>query len=84
MIKCHLSRFMGERKIKIAELARTTGIHRNMLTILYSENAKRIEFDVMEKLCRYFNCSIQNLFEIIGEEVKPSHESTREGKTPTA
>lgn len=67
MIKCHLSRFMGERKIKIAELARATGIHRNMLTLLYFENAKRIEFDVMEKLCRYFDCSIQDLFEIVDE-----------------
>ncbi|HCA79038.1 MAG TPA: XRE family transcriptional regulator [Bacteroidetes bacterium] len=67
MIKCHLSRFMGERKIKIAELARATDIHRNMLTLLYFENAKRIEFDVMEKLCRYFNCAIQDLFEIVDE-----------------
>lgn len=75
---------MGERKIKIAELARATDIHRNMLTLLYFENAKRIEFDVMEKLCRYFNCSIQDLFEIVDEEVNPSHESTIEGKTPTA
>ena len=78
MIKCHLSRFMGERKIKIAELARATDIHRNMLTLLYFENAKRIEFDVMEKLCRYFNCSIQNLFEIVDEEVKPVQESSTE------
>lgn len=84
MIKCHLSRFLGERKIKIAELARATDIHRNMLTLLYFENAKRIEFDVMEKLCRYFNCSIQDLFEIVDEEVKPGHESSIEGKTPTA
>lgn len=75
---------MGERKINIAELARATGIHRNMLTLLYFENAKRIEFDVMEKLCRYFNCSIQDLFEIVDEEVNPSHESLIEGKTPTA
>ena len=84
MIKCHLSRFMGERKINIAELARATGIHRNMLTLLYFENAKRIEFDAIEKLCRYFNCSIHDLFEIVDEEVKPSHESSIEGKTPTA
>jgi len=39
-----------------------------MITLLYFERAKRIEFDVIEKLCRFFNCSIGDLLEIQGEE----------------
>jgi len=64
MIKCHLSRMMGERKLKVSDVARATGIHRNMITLLYFERAKRIEFEVIEKLCNYLNCSIGDLFEI--------------------
>ncbi|MDX1668610.1 MAG: helix-turn-helix transcriptional regulator [Limnobacter sp.] len=63
MIKCNLSRMMGERKIKISELARETGLNRNTLTLLYQENAKRVELDTLDSLCKYFDCSVQDLFE---------------------
>lgn len=68
MIKCHLSSMMGERKLKVSDVARATGIHRNMITLLYYERAKRIDLDVVEKLCRFFNCSIGELLEIQGDE----------------
>jgi len=54
---------MGERKKKIADVARDIGVHRNTLTLLYYEKAKRIDFDVLDKLCAYFNCSISELLE---------------------
>ena len=63
MIKCHLSKLMGERKLKIADVARDLGVHRNTITLLYYEKAKRIDFDVLEKLCVYFNCTINDLIE---------------------
>ncbi len=63
MIKCHLSRLMGERKLKIADIARDIDVHRNTIALLYYEKAKRIDFEVLEKLCIYFNCSISDLME---------------------
>jgi len=63
MIKCHLSRLMGERKLKIADVARDIGVHRNTITLLYYEKAKRIDLDVIDKLCKYFNCSVGDLLE---------------------
>ena len=63
MIKCHLSTLMGERKLKIADLAKDLGVHRNTITLLYYETAKRIDFDVLDKLCKYFNCSIGEILE---------------------
>ena len=65
MIKCHLSRMMGERKLKIADVARDIGVNRNTITLLYYERAKRIDFDVLEKLCRYFNCTVGELIEYV-------------------
>lgn len=65
MIKCHLSRLMGERKIRIADVARETGLHRNMLTLLYRETAVRVELDAMDGLCRFFRVPVGELFEFI-------------------
>lgn len=64
MIKCHLSRIMGERRIKIAELARATGLNRNTITLLYHDKAKRIDLDALEKICRYLECDISDLLEL--------------------
>ena len=54
MIRCHLSRFMGERKMKIVDVARVTGLHRNTITLLYNETATRIDLDTVDKLCKLF------------------------------
>nr|MDT0253352.1 helix-turn-helix transcriptional regulator [Endozoicomonas sp.] len=61
MIKCHLSRMMGEKRLKISDISRETGINRGTISRLYHENAIRVEFDVLEKLCRYFDCDIGEL-----------------------
>jgi putative transcriptional regulator len=63
MVKCHLSKLMGERKLKIADLAREVGVHRNTITLLYYEKAKRIDFEVLDKLCKYFKCEVGDILE---------------------
>lgn len=70
MIKCHLSRLMGERKLKIVDLARDTGINRGTVTRLYFETAERVEIEVINKLCKYFQCTISELFEFIPDTDK--------------
>jgi putative transcriptional regulator len=56
---------MGERKLKIADVARDIGVNRNTITLLYYERAKRIDFDVVDKLCKYFNCTVGDLIEYV-------------------
>ena len=68
MIKCHLSTLMGQHKLKIADVARETNLHRNTITLLYDERAVRVDLDVMEKLCALFGCTVGDLFEHIPEE----------------
>jgi putative transcriptional regulator len=63
VIKCHLSRLMGEHKMKIADVARDTGLHRNTITLLYNETAARVDLDAMDKLCTLFQVSVGELFE---------------------
>lgn len=63
MIKCHLSRLMGERKLKIADVARETGLHRNTVTLLYDETAARVDLEAIDRLCRLFGIGVGELFE---------------------
>ena len=72
MIKCHLSRLMGEHKLKISDVARETGLHRNTITLLYDETAARVELDAIDKLCELFGVSVAELLERIpNAERKP-------------
>ena len=72
MIRCYLSRLMGEKKVRVADVARATGLHRGTITLLYEETAVRIELDAMNKLCAYFDCRVEDLFEYIPEAVPKS------------
>lgn len=56
---------MGERKLKISDVAKDTGINRGTITRLYQETALRIDFDVLEKLCVFFDCDVQDMIEIV-------------------
>jgi putative transcriptional regulator len=54
---------MGERKLKIADVARDTGLHRNTITLLYDETASRVDLDAVDRLCEYFDVSVGELLE---------------------
>jgi putative transcriptional regulator len=65
MIRCHLSRMMGEHKMKIADVARETGLNRSTVTALYNESATRIDLETIEKICLLFDCKVGELLEYI-------------------
>jgi putative transcriptional regulator len=54
---------MGERKLKISDVARDTGLHRNTITLLYQETATRVDIEAINLLCRYFEVPVGELFE---------------------
>ncbi len=68
MIRCHLARMMGERKMKIVDVARETGLNRNTVTLLYKETAHRIDLDALDKLCKLFECGVNDLLEFQEDE----------------
>lgn len=65
MIKVHLSRIMGEKRLKISDLAEVTGLHRNGITRLYNEKTDGVKFDTLEKLCKALDCAVSDLIEYI-------------------
>ena len=65
MIRCHLSRLMGEHKMNIADVARETDLHRNTITLLYKETATRVDLEAIDRLCKLFNCQVGDLLEYV-------------------
>jgi putative transcriptional regulator len=68
MIKCHLSRLMGERRLKVVDVAREIGVHRNSITLLYNETANRVDLSTINALCKFFDCKIEDLLEFVDDD----------------
>ncbi len=68
MVRVHLSRLMGEKRLKIADIERDTGLSRTTLSRLYHEKAGRLDFDTLETLCRYLEVQVGDLLEVSDEE----------------
>ena len=62
-MRVYLARMLGEHKKKISDVARDTGVNRGTLTRMYYETIERVDLDVLDTLCDYFNCSIEDLLE---------------------
>ncbi|MDD4202364.1 MAG: helix-turn-helix transcriptional regulator [Candidatus Omnitrophica bacterium] len=62
-IKVHLSKLLGERKLRASEVAKQTGINKNTLSALYNEKVSGIKFDTLEKLCKFLECEVGDLVE---------------------
>ena len=55
VVKCKLSTLMGERRLNVAQVARATGIHRNVVTRYYRDKVKQYDRDVITRLCHFFS-----------------------------
>ncbi|MCL6407893.1 XRE family transcriptional regulator [Dickeya dadantii] len=67
MIRCHLARMMGERKMKISDVLRKTGLSRNTVTLMYKETAQKIDIEALDKLCQLFACEVADILEFTDE-----------------
>ena len=68
---------MLDKDIKsVMELSRQIEISRDTLTKLYNNNrVDTVGLNILDKLCRFFNCQIQDLIEYIPEE-QPTEEQS--------
>jgi putative transcriptional regulator len=73
MIRCYLARMMGEHKMRIADVARETGLSRATVTLLYKETAQKVDLEAIEKLCMLFDCQVGDLLELTQQQTSMSH-----------
>jgi putative transcriptional regulator len=65
MIKNNLSKIMGEKRIRIVELHRMTGLSQPTIINLYYEKNKNVSLETLNKICNALEVSIGELFEHI-------------------
>ena len=72
------SAILGSRLIKISKVARDTGISR---TIDYKRSIY-ITFAVLNKLCEYLGCGVDDLFPYVANIDRPREEGCRSDNSP--
>ena len=65
MIKIHLSKLLGERRMKQLELSRLTGVNKNIICDLYNEFTDRVSLDTLDRICEALQCDLSDLLEYI-------------------
>ena len=68
MIKIHLSKLLGERRISQIELARRTGIRPATINEIYWEFAERVSLEHIDIICKMLGCKIEDFMEVIYED----------------
>ncbi len=55
---------MGERRLKIADVCRDTGLSRTTVSRLYHEDVIKLDLETLELLCNYLDVDIAEMIEI--------------------
>jgi putative transcriptional regulator len=61
MINCNLPVLLAERRLKVSDAVRATGISQSTLHKLYHAQTSRIDFETLDKLCEFLNVEIGDL-----------------------
>ena len=67
MIVNHLPTLLAERRLKVADAVRATGVSKTTLHKIYNDQSSRIDFDTIDKLCEYLEVGVGDLFEYVTE-----------------
>ena len=67
MIVNHLPTLLAERRLKVADAVRATGVSKTTLHKIYNDQSSRIDFDTIDKLCEYLGVGVGDLFEYVAE-----------------
>ena len=68
MILCNLPVLLAERRMKVADLIRMTGISKSTMHKIYNEQTSRIDFETMDKIYEALNVGVGDLFTYVPNE----------------
>jgi len=69
MIKSNLAVLLAERKMRVADLVKDTGINKSTLYKLYNDESVRIDFETIDKICSALNIQVGDLLIFTKEQV---------------
>lgn len=62
MIVCNLPVLLAERRMKVSDLIRGTGINKTTLHKLYNGDLTRIDFETINRICDFLDIDVGDLF----------------------
>jgi hypothetical protein len=65
MIKIHLSKILGEKRMSQKRLSELTDIRRATINEMYHELVERVNLDYLSKICQVLNVKIEDLLEYV-------------------
>lgn len=68
MIVNHLPTLLAERRLKVADAVRATGISKTTLHKIYNDQSSRIDFDTIDSLCKFLEVQVGDIFEYVEDE----------------
>ena len=72
--------FRENRVVTLAEIAAATGVHRMTLSKLANHRGYNPTGDVLDKLCAYFRCRIEQLVEHIPDDQVTGSTTQKQGE----
>ena len=70
MIVNRLPLLLAEKRLKVADAVRETGISKTTLHKIYNDQSTRIDFDTIDKLCEYLDVKVGDIFEYVPNETE--------------
>ena len=64
IVICNLTKYMDEKEINLAQLASELEITQNTVRTYMKNRFSRIDCEIAVKMCKFFNCSFGEMFEI--------------------
>ncbi|MBD8010660.1 helix-turn-helix domain-containing protein [Acinetobacter pecorum] len=61
MIKSNLAVLLAERKMRVSDLVKETGINKSTLYKLYNDESVRIDFETIDKICLALDVEVGEL-----------------------
>ena len=68
VVRNNLRVLMAKHKMNIQDVSDATGLSRKSISKLYHEESVQITFDVIARLCKLFDCDVEDLLYLEKEE----------------
>lgn len=67
-VHCRLSSILGEKRIKMAELVRMTGVSKTTVNAMYHDKVQKIDYSVINRICKSLGCTVSDLIEYVPDQ----------------
>lgn len=69
MVRIHLSKLLGEKRMTQKQLSELTGIRPNTINEWYHDIAVSLRVEHIDRICEVLDCSVSELLEVIPNKI---------------